>query len=49
MSEGMEDRIPRLRRREVDAGHFSLVLVPGEINRHVEEWLQEEVLPSMSN
>ena len=47
MSQGMEEVIPRLRRREVDTGHFSLVLAPGEINRHVKEWLVEEVVPSM--
>ena len=40
----MEEKIPMLRRREVDAGHFSLVLVPQEINRLVEEWLCEDVL-----
>ncbi|MCJ1440501.1 MAG: hypothetical protein MMC23_000985 [Stictis urceolatum] len=47
MSQGMEDHLPQLRRREVETGHFSLILDPQGINKHVSEWLQEAVLPIM--
>ncbi|KAI4772445.1 hypothetical protein E4T52_12562 [Aureobasidium sp. EXF-3400] len=44
MSKGMEAFIPRLKRREVKTGHWALTQAPGEVNRIVKEWLQEEVL-----
>ncbi|MCJ1263563.1 hypothetical protein MMC22_003433 [Lobaria immixta] len=46
MSKGMERFLPQLRRREVDAGHFSHVLAPEVVNEHIREWLDEEVFPS---
>ncbi|KAG9664522.1 alpha/beta-hydrolase, partial [Aureobasidium melanogenum] len=44
MSKGMEASIPRLKRREVNTGHWALTQAPGEVNRILEEWLHEEVL-----
>lgn len=45
MSEGMERFLPQLRRREVDATHFSHMLAPEVVNEHIREWLNEEVFP----
>lgn len=39
MSDGMEAFIPRLERRQVEAGHWALTQAPGEVNKIVEEWL----------
>ena len=49
MSRGMETCIPRLRRREANCGHFSLVLAPNDINHHIREWLNEEVLDEVAS
>ncbi|MCJ1467357.1 hypothetical protein MMC07_005981 [Pseudocyphellaria aurata] len=46
MSEGMERFLPQLRRRDVDATHFSHMLAPEVVNEHIREWLDEEVFPS---
>lgn len=43
MLEGGEGVIPRLRRREVDAGHWALWEKPEEVNRIVREWMEEVV------
>lgn len=45
MSEGMERFLPQLRRREVNAGHFSHMLAPEVVNQHIREWLNEAVFP----
>ncbi|KAH9823658.1 hypothetical protein Tdes44962_MAKER04620, partial [Teratosphaeria destructans] len=40
MSRGMEERIPRLTRAEVDAGHWVLWQRPGEVNELIGAWLE---------
>lgn len=47
MSEGMEKYIPNLRRAEADCKHFSLVLAPDTINKHIVTWLGEDVEPGL--
>ncbi|KAF2971714.1 hypothetical protein GQX73_g1778 [Xylaria multiplex] len=41
LSEGMEDFIPLLTRKEIDAGHFVLVEKPHEVNIALQEWLEQ--------
>ena len=43
MADKMEARIPKLRRREVDAGHWCLWERPEEMNAIIGEWLREKV------
>ncbi|KAF2768134.1 alpha/beta-hydrolase [Teratosphaeria nubilosa] len=40
MSRGMEDRIPRLTRGEVKAGHWALWQTPGEVNELIRAWME---------
>lgn len=47
MSEGMEKYIPKLRRAEADCKHFSLVLAPDTINKHLVTWLRDDVEPNL--
>ncbi|KAK5089701.1 hypothetical protein LTR24_005970 [Lithohypha guttulata] len=41
MSRQMAARIPRLTRRDVEASHWALWEKPGEVNRHIGEWLEK--------
>jgi pimeloyl-ACP methyl ester carboxylesterase len=43
MAEKMSQRIPRLTRREVNAGHWAMWEQPEEVNRHIGEWLKTKV------
>ena len=43
MAEKMEQRVPRLVRREVDAGHWCLWEKSEELNQMIGEWLKERV------
>ncbi|EXJ89557.1 hypothetical protein A1O3_02624 [Capronia epimyces CBS 606.96] len=43
MAERMGEQIPNLTRREVATSHWALWEQPEEINRLIEEWLQEKV------
>ena len=36
--------IPKLTRREVDAGHWALWQRPDEVNAHIKAWLQDIAL-----
>jgi len=48
MSKGMETFVPRLTRREIEAGHWALTQTPEEVNKIVKEWLGEVVFGSRS-
>ena len=39
LSQGMEEYIPKLIRKEVPAGHWALWQTPGQINGFLKEWL----------
>lgn len=43
MANKMGERIPKLTRREVNAGHWALWQRPDECNRIIREWLEEKV------
>jgi pimeloyl-ACP methyl ester carboxylesterase len=43
MAEKMGERIPRLTRKEVDAGHWALWQRPDECNQIIGEWLEGKV------
>jgi pimeloyl-ACP methyl ester carboxylesterase len=47
MAAKMEERIPKLTRREVNAGHWALWETPAECNRLIGEWLEQKVFPSL--
>lgn len=40
MSKNMEERIPRLTRRSVEAGHWALWEKPAEVNAMIKDWLE---------
>lgn len=40
LSAGMEDDIPLLTRKEVDAGHWALWQAPGAVNGLMREWVE---------
>ena len=43
MSHGMERFIPELRKGEVDSGHWALTQKPAEVNKFIQQWLEEVV------
>jgi pimeloyl-ACP methyl ester carboxylesterase len=45
MAAKMGERIPKLTRREVEAGHWALWERPADCNRLIGEWLEEKVFP----
>jgi pimeloyl-ACP methyl ester carboxylesterase len=45
MAQKMEERIPNLTRREVDAGHWALWERPEDCNKIIGEWLESKVFP----
>ena len=47
MAAKMEERIPQLTRREVDAGHWALWERPADCNKIIGEWLEKKVFPSL--
>lgn len=47
MAAKMEQRIPKLTRGEVDAGHWALWERPADCNRLIGEWLEKKVFPFM--
>ncbi|KAH0843889.1 epoxide hydrolase [Fonsecaea pedrosoi] len=46
MAAKMGERIPRLTRRDVDAGHWALWEKPEDCNRLIGEWLEAKVFPT---
>lgn len=48
MSKGMEEHIPRLRRREVNAGHWALWEDSQAVNQHLKDWFTDVVFKSNS-
>ncbi|OCT53632.1 epoxide hydrolase [Cladophialophora carrionii] len=49
MAQKMEERIPKLTRREVDAGHWALWERPEDCNKIIGEWLESKVFPFFGN
>ena len=45
MAAKMGERIPKLTRKEVEAGHWALWERPADCNRIIGEWLEEKVFP----
>ena len=43
MASKMGERVKRLTRRDVDAGHWCLWERPEEVNGMIKEWLEEKV------
>jgi len=43
LSIGMEDHVPRLTRREVNAGHWALWQTAEAVNGHLKEWFESVV------
>ena len=39
LSEGMEDYVPNLTRRQVDTTHWALIEAPAQVNEYIWEWL----------
>jgi len=40
MSAGMEEKLPNLTRKEVDASHWALWQAPDKVNSFIREWLE---------
>ena len=49
MSKGMDAYIPRLTRKEVDAGHWALWQRPAEVNEHLKDWFETVVFGARSS
>ena len=49
LSAGMEEQVPKLTRREVAAHHWALWETPGDVNKHIREWLETVVFGGKSS
>lgn len=40
LSEGMEEYVPNLTRRQVDTSHWALIEAPEQVNEYIWQWLE---------